>query len=105
MIGDRQPRVEPSKRDVDGRPAYGIGQIIDVTTLNATFTGPAGDVISTVGDVAAFYRALLRGRVVQGRYLREMLAFKDVHRLPLPPTCAGCGKRTACMLQKITSAS
>lgn len=54
------------------------GQVIDVTTLNATFTGPAGDVISTVGDVAAFYRALLREQVVQGRYLREMLTFLDI---------------------------
>ena len=54
------------------------GQVIDVTTLNATFTGPAGDVISTVGDVASFYRALLRGRVVQGKYLREILSFLDI---------------------------
>ncbi len=65
------------------------GQIIDVTTLNATFTGPAGDVISTVGDVAAFYRALLRGRVVQGRYLREMLAFINID--PEPQDGVGLG--------------
>lgn len=35
----------------------------------------------------------------------EMLAFKDVHKLPLPPTCMGCGKRTACMMQKMTTES
>jgi sterol desaturase/sphingolipid hydroxylase (fatty acid hydroxylase superfamily) len=36
---------------------------------------------------------------------REMLLFRDVHKLPLPPTCTGCGKRTACALQKITAES
>lgn len=58
------------------------GQIIDVTTLNATFTGAAGDIISTVGDIASFYRALLRGRIVQGRYLAEMLSFLDINDDP-----------------------
>lgn len=33
----------------------------------------------------------------------EMLRFEDVHKIPLPPTCMGCGKRTACQIQKITT--
>jgi sterol desaturase/sphingolipid hydroxylase (fatty acid hydroxylase superfamily) len=35
----------------------------------------------------------------------EMLAFKNVHKMPLPPTCMGCGKRTACMIQKMNTDS
>lgn len=65
------------------------GQVVDVTTLNATFTGPAGDIISTVGDVATFYRALLRGRIVHDRYLRDMLTFVDVE--PEPQDGVGLG--------------
>lgn len=33
-----------------------------------------------------------------------MLKFEDVHSIPLPPTCMGCRKRTACQLQKLTAA-
>lgn len=34
----------------------------------------------------------------------DMLKFQDVHAAPLPPTCLGCGKRTACHMQKLTAA-
>jgi D-alanyl-D-alanine carboxypeptidase len=77
------------------------GHIIDVTTLNATFTGAAGDLISTVGDVASFYRALLRGRIVQGRYLTDMLSFLDINDDPDDGVALGlfrfpesCGTKT-----------
>jgi D-alanyl-D-alanine carboxypeptidase len=77
------------------------GQIIDVTTLNATFTGAAGDIISTVGDVATFYRALLRGRIVQGPYLVDMLSFLDINDDPDDGVALGlfrfpesCGTKT-----------
>lgn len=65
------------------------GTVIDATTLNATFTGAAGDIISTVGDVASFYLGLLRGRIVSGRYLDEMEAFLDLD--PQPEDGVGLG--------------
>ncbi len=35
----------------------------------------------------------------------KILSFQDVHKIPLPPTCMGCGKRTACQLQRLASAT
>ena len=32
-----------------------------------------------------------------------MLKFRDVHAAPLPPTCLGCGKRSACQMQNLTA--
>ncbi|MDB6068864.1 MAG: hypothetical protein JWL81_35 [Verrucomicrobiales bacterium] len=34
-----------------------------------------------------------------------MLKFQDVHAPPLPPTCMGCSKRTACQMQKRLAAT
>jgi sterol desaturase/sphingolipid hydroxylase (fatty acid hydroxylase superfamily) len=31
----------------------------------------------------------------------QMLTFQDVHKISLPPSCMGCGKRSACHLQKL----
>jgi D-alanyl-D-alanine carboxypeptidase len=45
---------------------------IDVTTLTP-YSWAAGAIVSTAGDVATFYRALLAGRVVAKPLLRSML--------------------------------
>ncbi|MBC3983025.1 beta-lactamase family protein [Streptomyces sp. AC536] len=49
-----------------GSPTY------DVTSLNPTLAGAAGEVISSTRDLNRFYRALLSGQVLAPDQLREM---------------------------------
>ncbi|MET0415384.1 MAG: serine hydrolase domain-containing protein, partial [Actinoplanes sp.] len=44
----------------------------DVTALSPTLLGAAGAVLSTTDDLARFYRALLRGRLLPPRLLAQM---------------------------------
>ena len=44
----------------------------DVTGIGTAWAWTAGGAVSTAGDVAQFYAALLRGRIVAPRLLREM---------------------------------
>jgi D-alanyl-D-alanine carboxypeptidase len=48
------------------------GALADVTGLSPSVGWAAGALVSTVDDVAAFYRALLRGRLLPPRMLAEM---------------------------------
>jgi len=51
-----------------------LGQppLTDLSALSPSLSGPAGAIVSTVGDVASFYRALLTGRLVRPALLAEM---------------------------------
>ncbi|MGW1200152.1 serine hydrolase domain-containing protein [Streptomyces sp. NPDC002536] len=49
----------------------------DVTAMNPSVAGAAGGMISSVGDLQSFYRALLHGRLLPGRQLGEMLTTVD----------------------------
>jgi len=49
------------------------GSRLDVTTLTP-YSWAAGAIVSTAGDVARYYRALLAGRVVRPALLRSMLS-------------------------------
>lgn len=49
------------------------GRITDVTRFNPSWAGSAGDMVSTVGDLQRFDSALLRGRLLPPRLLRQML--------------------------------
>ena len=63
-----------SKR-IPGLHAHGYYGPIDVTNLVSPSTAwTAGAMISTVGDVARFYRALLTGRLLPPAQQRELLA-------------------------------
>ena len=44
----------------------------DLSAFSPSLSGPAGAIVSTVGDVAAFYRALLSGRVLKPAQLKAM---------------------------------
>lgn len=44
----------------------------DLSALSPSLSGPAGAIVSTVGDVAGFYRALLSGRLLSNGLLTEM---------------------------------
>jgi D-alanyl-D-alanine carboxypeptidase len=62
---------------IDGRHAHGyflIGAppLVDVTGFSPSIAGAGGAIVSTVGEVARFYRALLGGRIIPGHLLRAM---------------------------------
>ncbi|MEU1312774.1 serine hydrolase domain-containing protein [Streptomyces cinnamoneus] len=48
-------------------------KVYDVTELNPSWGGAAGEIISTTGDLNRFYRALLRGELLPERQQRELL--------------------------------
>jgi D-alanyl-D-alanine carboxypeptidase len=50
----------------------GKAPLRDITPLSPTIAWGAGAIVSTVGDVAQFYRALLQGRVVRPELLQAM---------------------------------
>ncbi|MEE1802577.1 serine hydrolase [Streptomyces sp. JV176] len=47
-------------------------KIEDVTELNPSIAGAAGEMISTTGDLNTFYTALFKGRLLPARQLAEM---------------------------------
>jgi D-alanyl-D-alanine carboxypeptidase len=62
---------------IRGHHAHGYMPIagdphFDVTGISPSWAWAAGAVVSTADDVDAFYRALLRGRLLSGRLLRQM---------------------------------
>jgi D-alanyl-D-alanine carboxypeptidase len=73
---DTKPRIA-------GRHAHGyelIGkQLVDVSVLSPSFGWAAGAIVSTADDVARFYRALLRGRLLRPELLRAMETTVDAH--------------------------
>jgi D-alanyl-D-alanine carboxypeptidase len=68
---DTQPRIA-------GRHAHGYlrlagPSLTDFTVVSPTIAGAGGAIVSTVDDVARFYRALLSGRVLHAELLRLMM--------------------------------
>jgi D-alanyl-D-alanine carboxypeptidase len=59
-------------RHAHGYSRFGARRRFDITALNQSWAWAAGAVVSTVGDLARFYRALLDGRVVRPDQLAEM---------------------------------
>jgi D-alanyl-D-alanine carboxypeptidase len=62
---------------IEGRHAHGyflLGPppLVDVTEFSPSITGAGGAIVSTVSDVARFYRALLQGRLLRPGLLRAM---------------------------------
>jgi D-alanyl-D-alanine carboxypeptidase len=46
--------------------------LVDVSAFSPSLSGAAGGIVSTVGDVAVFYRALLSGRLIEPALLKSM---------------------------------
>jgi D-alanyl-D-alanine carboxypeptidase len=69
----------------DGRPT--AGALVDVTSFNPSITWGAGNMISSVEDVADFYSALLSGRLLSPELLAEM-------KRAVPTGVAGAGYGT-----------
>jgi D-alanyl-D-alanine carboxypeptidase len=60
-----------------------LGQ--DVRTNNLSWGGPAGAMVSTLGDLTRWYRALFEGRVLPPQQLREMTSLVSQRTgLPIP---------------------
>jgi D-alanyl-D-alanine carboxypeptidase len=71
---DTKPRIA-------GRHAHGyelVGKrLVDVSVLSPSFGWAAGAIVSTADDVARFYRALLRGRLLRPALMRAMQTTVD----------------------------
>ncbi|MEU6575055.1 serine hydrolase domain-containing protein [Streptomyces sp. NPDC046805] len=51
----------------------------DVTRLDPRVAGAAGELVTTLADLDRFYAALLRGKLLPPRWLREMLNTRAAH--------------------------
>ncbi|MCC3654095.1 beta-lactamase family protein [Streptomyces sp. S07_1.15] len=72
------PGTDPDMPRPHGRAYSPLGgdpveKIHDVTELNPSVAGAAGEMISTTGDLNRFYRALVRGKLLPDRQLKAML--------------------------------
>ena len=67
---DRETTIEG--RHARGYFPLGPPPLVDVTEFSPSITGAGGATVSTVRDVARFYRALLKGRLLRPRLLRAM---------------------------------
>jgi D-alanyl-D-alanine carboxypeptidase len=75
-LGLRNTSLDASPR-IAGRHAHGYyragrGPLQDVTALSPSIAWAAGGIVSTVGDLAQFYRSLLGGRVLRPDLLQAM---------------------------------
>lgn len=77
LHGTRSPGTEATMPRPAGRAYSSLGEPdikepFDVTELNPSLAGAAGDMISTAGDLDRFYTALLRGKLLPRQQLKEM---------------------------------
>jgi len=81
----------PGERDLRGRHPQGYhpapdGTMTDITRLDPSFGGAAGDMVSTPSDLNRFFSALVAGEVVPAAQLAEMQT-----TVPLPEGYPGDG--------------
>ena len=67
---DRQTTI--AGRHAHGYYPLGPPPLVDVTNFSPSITGAGGATVSTVGDIARFYRALVKGRLLRPRLLKAM---------------------------------
>ncbi|MFK8906586.1 serine hydrolase domain-containing protein [Streptomyces sp. YS-3] len=63
-------------------PAEPNSPTYDVTEFNPSLAGAAGEIISTTGDLNRFYQALLSGRLLDKRRLKEMTTTEPIEGMP-----------------------
>ncbi|MFE6779772.1 serine hydrolase domain-containing protein [Streptomyces sp. NPDC057702] len=73
-----------------GDPTY------DVTDLNPTVAGAAGEIVSTTRDLNRFYRALLSGELLAPRQLRQMTTTVPIEGTPFSYGLGLMKQRTSC---------
>ncbi|MFG3323582.1 serine hydrolase domain-containing protein [Streptomyces sp. NPDC048171] len=72
LPGSRVTVPQPSSRSYSRLGHTATGQLHDVTELNPSIAGPAGEMISNSADLSRFYSALLRGQLLPRKQLAEM---------------------------------
>ncbi|WP_206307550.1 serine hydrolase domain-containing protein [Streptomyces sp. H23] len=70
--GTRVSLPQPSSRAYSKLAESATGPTYDVTRLNPSMAGSAGEMISDSADLNRFYTALLRGRLLPAKQLAEM---------------------------------
>ncbi|MFJ2899104.1 serine hydrolase domain-containing protein [Streptomyces sp. NPDC087218] len=68
--GSRMP--EPNSRAYSTLSQEAGGPVHDVTELNPSIAGAAGEMVSDANDLQTFYRALLKGRLLPKAEMKEM---------------------------------
>lgn len=81
----------PGERDLRGRHPQGYhprpdGTLDDITRLDPSMGGAAGDMVSTPSDLNRFFAALVAGEVVPAAQLEQMQT-----TVPMPPEYPGDG--------------
>jgi D-alanyl-D-alanine carboxypeptidase len=72
LPGTRVTVPQPSSRAYGKLALTATGPTYDVTRLNPSVASAAGEMISTSSDLNRFYTALLRGRLLPPKQLKEM---------------------------------
>ncbi|MFE0512039.1 serine hydrolase domain-containing protein [Streptomyces sp. NPDC058964] len=72
LPGTRVSVPRPSSRAYSKLAETTTGPTYDVTKLNPSLASSAGEMISDSADLTRFYRALLRGRLLPAKQLKEM---------------------------------
>ena len=77
-LGLRASSLDATASRIRGRHAHGYaplgprGRAVELDVISSSLAWAAGALVSTAGDVARFYRALLQGRLLPPDLLREM---------------------------------
>jgi D-alanyl-D-alanine carboxypeptidase len=83
---------EPFAHGYIADPKKTTGELTDLTALNATVAWAAGGVVSTVGDLHTWLKALVGGSLLSAELQRERLTFTPMKRDPgAPPFGYGLG--------------
>jgi D-alanyl-D-alanine carboxypeptidase len=80
--GTRVTVPKPSSRAYSKLARTATGPTYDVTELNPSLASSAGEMISDSADLNRFYSALLKGRLLPPKQLREMKTTVAVAELP-----------------------
>ena len=98
-LGLWQTSIPGDRIRIPGPHAHGYqdmnGKLVDVTELNPSVAGSAGQVISTTADLDKFLRALAAGRLVPRDLLKEMTTPRSAtepYGLGLQTFSTPCGK-------------
>ncbi|MFD5632372.1 serine hydrolase domain-containing protein [Streptomyces sp. NPDC127072] len=83
LVPGTHPKVpRPSSRAYGKLAPTTTGPTYDVTELNPSLASAAGEMISSGSDLNRFYTALLRGRLLPPRQLKEMKTTVPVGEIP-----------------------
>ncbi|RJQ79203.1 class A beta-lactamase-related serine hydrolase [Pseudonocardiaceae bacterium YIM PH 21723] len=85
-LGLRDTSFPGTRFDIPGRHAHGYFgyrdgeqlKIVDVTRLNPSWGGSAGEIISTTKDLDRFYDALLGGKLLPAAQLKAMMTGRHI---------------------------